>query len=78
MLLQITNTVVKIDSKEVIIMALWLFRDESRKFYCKNSKEKSKTISSTYNRKIKNYKEKFSFIIIRDLFIFNCEFEFEI
>jgi len=59
-------------------MALWLYVNVPAIFYCIRTSEISEPKSDCNYRKSKNCQGNFSFRIIRDLFLMNCEFEFEI
>ena len=59
-------------------MLICLRRDDSDEFYCITTSEKSEQKSDCNYRKKKNCQRNFSFKIIRDLFLMNCEFAFDI
>jgi len=66
-----------VNSKLGIRWALWLYEDERKIFYCIRTAEKSEPKSE------KNYRETednnhITFKIIRDLFIINDDFAFDI
>ena len=57
-------------------MALWLYGDERKIFYCIRTAEKSEPKSDENYRETEDNNH-ITFKIIRELFIMNCEFEFD-